>query len=193
MGKIIAIGGGEIGRPGYSVETIEIDKEIIRLTGKKHPKLLFIPTATADDEIYVKTVEKHFGKRLRCGVDNLFLVKEKSPIRQIEEKILGADIIYVVGGNTLKMLNIWKKKGVDKMIQKAYSKGIVLSGLSAGAICWFKYGNSDSKLKETGKLMKIKCLNYIGALACPHYNGEKIKETCFEINDEKNHGCGIGI
>jgi dipeptidase E len=71
MKKIVAIGGGEIGKPGYPVETTKIDKEILRLTGKKSPRLLFIPTASDDSELYFETVKKHFGKRLGCTTDVL--------------------------------------------------------------------------------------------------------------------------
>ena len=71
MKKIVAIGGGKIGQPGYPVETTKIDKEIIRLTGEKNPRLLFIPTASSDSEPYFKVVKKHFGKKLGCKTDVL--------------------------------------------------------------------------------------------------------------------------
>lgn len=174
MGKIIALGGGEIGRPGYKVETTKIDKEMIKLTAKKHPKLLFIPTASSDSEGYVEVVRKHFGKRLGCKVDVLYLIKDKPSKKEIENKILSADIIYVGGGNTLKMMMLWRKLGVDKVLEKAYRKGIVLTGLSAGSICWFKYGNSDSRkfTSNSKKLIRVKGLGFINALHCPHYDVE---------------------
>ena len=78
--QIVAVGGGEIGRPGYLVETTKIDKEIIALTGKKSPRLLFIPTASSDSESYYEVVKKHFGKRLDCKTDVLYLIKEKSDL-----------------------------------------------------------------------------------------------------------------
>ncbi|MFC1953334.1 Type 1 glutamine amidotransferase-like domain-containing protein [Chloroflexota bacterium] len=145
MGKIVAIGGGEIGRQGYPVETTGIDKEIIRLSGVVNPRLLFIPTATSDAESYVEAVHKHFGEDLGCTIDTLYLVKEKPGISEIRDKVLNANIIYVGGGNTLKMLKIWRNLGVDKILHEAYERNIVLSGLSAGAICWFRYGSSDSR------------------------------------------------
>jgi len=145
MGKIIALGGGEMGRPGTKKETISIDREIIRLTGKKHPKLLFLPTASGDALSYVEVVKKYFGDFLGCRVSSLLLLKERLPHTAIRTKILGSDIVYVGGGNTLRMMRIWRKQGVDKILQLAYKKGIVLAGLSAGAICWFRYGNSDAR------------------------------------------------
>lgn len=108
MGKIVALGGGEIGRPGYPVETAEIDLETIRLTGKKHPKLLFLPTASKDSPLYVAIVKEHFGKRLGCAVEPLLLWQERHSKRYLRDKILGADIIYVGGGNTLSMMRRWR-------------------------------------------------------------------------------------
>ena len=80
MGKIVAIGGGEIGRPGYPVETTVIDKEIIRLTGKTNPHLLFIPTASSDSTSYYEVVKKHFGDDLGCFTDVLYLIGGKKPV-----------------------------------------------------------------------------------------------------------------
>lgn len=178
MGKIIAIGGGHIGETlgekKYPITTKKIDDEIIRLSGKKNPKLLFIPTASSDSQGYVDIIRMHFGKRLRCKVDVLYLIKEKHSYEQIRKKTLSSDIIYVGGGNTLKMMNIWRKFGVDKILVEAWKKGIVLSGISAGSICWFKSGNSDSRKFTSGsnRLIRVTGLGLIDALHCPHYDSE---------------------
>lgn len=193
--KIITIGGGEIGRPGFPVETTTIDKEIIKLTGKINPKLLFIPTASSDSEGYYKTVEKHFGKKLKCKVDVLYLLKEKLSKKEIEDKILKSDIIYVGGGNTLKMMKVWKKTEVDKLLIEAYKKGIIMSGLSAGSICWFKYGNSDSKkfTDPNADLIRVKGLGIINALHCPHYNIEAYREPDLKKMMKKTAGVAIAM
>lgn len=174
MGKIVAIGGGEIGRPGYGFETLSIDKEIIKLTGKKNPKLLFIPTASSDSEGYYNVVKKYFGDKLKCDVSVLYLIKEKLSKKEIENKVMNSDIIYVGGGNTLKLMTIWRKYGLDIILKKAYKKGIVLSGVSAGSICWFSYGNSDSRkfTSNSNQLIKVTGLGFIDALHCPHYDVE---------------------
>ena len=145
MKKIVAIGGGEIGSPGYPVETTEIDKEIIRLTGKKSPRVLFIPTASSDSEGYYETARRHFGERLGCKMEVLWLIKEKPSRAEIEQKVMSSDIVYVGGGDTLKMIRIWRSYGLDGILKKAWDKGTVLSGLSSGSICWFRYGTSDSR------------------------------------------------
>ena len=175
MGKITAIGGGEIGRPGSPVETGEIDQEIVRLTKKSHPRLLFIPTASSDSESYYAAVKKHFGGDLNCQTDVLYLIKDKPGRQEIADKILNTDIVYVGGGNTQKMIRIWKQTGTDVILKQAFEKGIVLSGLSAGAICWFRWGNSDSRKfhNPSANLIKVSGLNWINALYCPHYDFEK--------------------
>lgn len=181
--KIVAIGGGEIGRPNketggfYPIQTESIDREIIRLTGKENPKLLLIPTASSDDPGYLKVVEKYFGEKLGCQTDVLCLLREKPSKAEIEKKIFGSDIVYVGGGpGTQMMIGLWKEKGLDKILREAGEKGIVLSGVSAGAICWFQYGNSDSnKLHDpkTTELITIDGLGFIPSMVCPHYNDPK--------------------
>jgi dipeptidase E len=195
MKKIIAIGGGEIGRPGFPIETTKIDKEIIKLTNKKSPRLLFLPTASGDSESYFQTVEKYFGKKLKCKVDVLYLSKTNFSKNQVRDTILSSDIIYVGGGNTLKMIKIWKKIGVDKSLKEAYEKGVILSGLSAGAICWFKYGNSDSlKMKDKkAPSIRVSGLGFIPALFCPHYNFEKYRKPELKKMMMKNSGVAIAI
>lgn len=196
MGKIIAIGGGEIGRAGYPIETTKIDKEIIKLAGKKTPNFLFIPTASNDSELYIKTVEKYFGSQLGCKVKPLCLVKNPPAVAEIKKIIFGSDIIYVGGGNTFKMLKIWRKLGVDKILEEAYKSGIVLSGLSAGAICWFSYGSSDlGKVKNSanGVYKKIKGLGFLNFTASPHHIREKGRRGALIKIMRKTSGVGLAI
>ena len=195
MGKIVAIGGGEIGRPGYPVETTEIDEEIIRLSGKSAPKFLFIPTATSDSELYCDTVRKYFGRRLGCEVDVLYLLENRPAKKELEEKVLSSDIVYVGGGDTLKMMIAWRKHGVDKILERAYRRDIVLSGLSAGAICWFRYGSSDSRrfTKPSADLIKVRGLNFINALYCPHYNSEQDRKAHLNTLMKKTPGVAVAV
>lgn len=166
---IVAIGGGEIRTRG----TAPIDREIIRLSNKKNPKLLFIPTASSDSERYWKHVQEYFGKFLKCKTDVLFLIKEQPSKQQIRQKILSADIIYVGGGNTLQMMRLWRRRGVDKLLKSAYENGTVLSGISAGAICWFDSGHSDSMSfynPRNWKYINVRGLGLMSGILCPHYN-----------------------
>ena len=195
MGKIVAIGGGEIGRPGHPVETTEIDREAIRLSGKSTPRLLFIPTASSDSELYCDTARRHFGGRLGCEVDTLCLLTNQPTKKEIEGRILSAHIIYVGGGDTLKMMTAWRKYGVDEIMAEAYRRGIVLSGVSAGAICWFRYGSSDSRRfhDPSAGLIKIRGLNFINALYCPHYNIEEDRKSHLRELMVKTAGVAVTV
>lgn len=175
MKHIVAIGGGEIGRPGYPVETTDIDKQIISLSGKTKPDVLFLPTASNDSNDYYEVFKQHYGKRLGCNVKVLNLYSK--PARTtIESALHGADIIYVGGGNTLKMMMLWRRMGIDTLLVEAYKKGTVLSGLSAGAICWFKGGLSDSRSFSGGgkvwNYINVRGLNLENLLICPHFDAE---------------------
>lgn len=195
MRKIVAIGGGEIGRPGFPIETTEIDKEIIKLSRKKSPLMLFLPTASGDSELYSSTVRKYFGEQLGCRIYVLYLLKTAFSSDQIRETILSSDIIYVGGGNTLEMIKVWRKLKIDTFLKEAYEKGVILSGLSAGAICWFKYGCSDSlKMKNLkAPLIRVSGLNFIPALCCPHYDVERQRKPSLRKMMLKNSVIAIAI
>lgn len=141
MGTIVVIGGGEL----IELETLEIDRKVVQLTQKAKPKALFIPTASSDATGYCDTFSKVYGDILGCETSHLLLVSQTYTHDEITDLITAADLIYVGGGNTRKMLEIWKNTGVDTLLKEAYSSGTVLAGLSAGSICWFEYGHSDSE------------------------------------------------
>jgi dipeptidase E len=191
--KIVAIGGGEIGRPGYEIETTEIDLEIIRLTRKKQPKLLFFPTASGDSDGYITAVRTYFADQLHCKVSALKLIGTKLTAAEIRKIILAQDIIYVGGGNTEKMIKIWKKLSVDAALREALERGIVLSGLSAGSICWFRHGNSDSRrsINPEAAMIKLRALNFIPALHAPHYDVEAARKP--ELAKMMKRTAGVAI
>lgn len=190
MGRIVAIGGGEI----RENETLEIDKEIVKLTNKENPLALFIPTASGDPEGYIETFEKVYSE-LGCKTDTLFLIDGDLSNGQIKAKILSADLIYVGGGDTERMLEIWKEKNVDEYLREAFNRGTVLSGLSAGSICWFEFGHSDSYTYRTGRqqdFFKIEGLGFVAGIHCPHYT-EESREKDFERMVAANNLIGIAI
>ena len=167
---IVAIGGGNIRTRG----TADIDRQIVRLSRKPHPRVLFIPTASSDSEMYWKHFAEYYGGFLKCKTDVLFLVREPPSAPRIERTIFSADIVYVGGGNTLYMMRVWRRLGVDRILKAAYRDGIVLAGISAGAICWFDSGHSDSMSfydPHYWNYIKVKGLGLIHAVHCPHYNG----------------------
>ena len=182
--QIIAIGGGGFGRnPGEGL----IENYILQQVDKETPSICFIPTATGDNEGYKNNFYSTFTK-LNCNPSHLDFFK-RTP--DLEELINDQDVIFVGGGNTKSMLAVWKDWKLDEILQKAYKNGVVMSGVSAGAICWFKKGVTDSWAKD---LKIMECMGFIHANCCPHYDEEpqrrpsvksflenQIMEDCFCI------------
>ncbi len=196
MGKIVAIGGGDL----RTLQTLDIDSEIVELSGKERPKALFIPTASSDSVEYWEAFDGVYGGQLGCDTDVLYMLGKRPPQARLQEAILGADVIYVGGGNTLKMMRRWRLLGVDKLLEAAYAQGAVLAGLSAGCICWFSYGHSDSmsfySADDDWSYIRVKGMGFIDAFGCPHYNGEtagKKREQDFQAMIRRHPGIGIGI
>lgn len=188
--KIIAIGGGDIRKN----DTLLIDQEIVKASGKIQPNLLFIPTASLDNNAYIATITDYFQK-LNCVVDTLCLINQAPSANEIKTKILQADIIYVGGGNTLRMMNLWRRLGVDKLLQLAQNQGKVLCGVSAGSICWFNAGNSDSrKFKNpNADYIKVAGLGFIEALHCPHFDSESVRKDSLKKMLKKYPGVAIAL
>ena len=169
--NIVAIGGGGFGR---SLGSLEIEKYIISLISKKRPKICFIPTASGDSSLYKLNFYRAFSK-LDCIVSHIDFF---SRTENLEDKVLTQDIIYVGGGNTKSMLAVWKEWNLQNILKNAYERGIVMSGVSAGAICWFDKGITDSFAKE---LSILDCLGIVDGIACPHFDEEKEREPF--VND----------
>jgi peptidase E len=159
---IVGLGGGGDTRE----QTDRLYEYILGLTGKKRPRALFIPTAAADDPDYTVSFYDRFAKRADASHLNTF----PWPPENLREVILEQDVINVSGGNTANMLAIWKVHGIDALLREAWEKGIVLCGASAGMICWFEAGVTDSFGPE---LAGMDCLGFLPGSACPHYDGEE--------------------
>ena len=175
MAPIIAIGGYKTdwSEEGCFDTPFEIDQRIVKLTGKKKPKVLFIPTALLDSPGYTKSFLRVYEGKLACSVEVLRLISEKPSYKEIAEKIRSADVIYVGGGNTLMMMNKWRRLGVDKLLIEAHQRGTVLAGVSAGAICWYEWGVSDSRQfydKNSHEYIRVRGLGLLKGLCCPHYD-----------------------
>ncbi|MGP4081306.1 Type 1 glutamine amidotransferase-like domain-containing protein [Pseudalkalibacillus sp. R45] len=166
---IIAMGGG-----GFSMEPdhLLLDEYILAQTGKNRPKICFLPTASGDADGYIERFMRSF-EALSCIPTYLSLYK---PPRSLESFVMEQDIIYVGGGNTKNLLALWKEWGLDAILYRAWKKGVVLAGLSAGSICWFEEGLTDS---FPGKISPITCLGFLRGSHCPHYDGEEARRPAF--------------
>lgn len=197
MLRVIAVGGGRMRVPsGRVAQTFAIDEVIVKAAGRRRPRVLFIPTASNDDADYCATFKRHYGDGFGCRVKTLLLYRDRPPERELRERILASDIIYVGGGNTLRMMKLWRRLGVDRHLDQARRQGTVLAGLSAGAICWFRFGNSDSrKFRDPGdmSLIRVRGLNFINALCCPHYDAESHRRPALKDMMRTNPGVAIAL
>ena len=170
MGKIVAIGGVT------PLSTLDlIDREIIELTNKKNPKILYVPTAGGDDLGYCDFFRSIYEGKFGCKVDVLFLVRETPTEDEIREKVFSSDIVYVEGGSISKLMHYFKKFNMNKVLEEAYKKEIVLAGKSAGALCWGKFyfendDTKDFKIHKFNDYIEVECIKFLDFIICPHYN-----------------------
>ena len=169
-GHIIAIGGGGFGRnPNEPI----IENYILNLSDSQKPNITFFPTASAENSDYIVNFYTAFSS-LNCNAKHISLFKNTPNLESI---IIDSDIIYIGGGNTKSMLAVFKEWGLDKLLLKAYKDGKILAGVSAGAICWFDQGITDSW--EDG-LRVLDCMGILKGVCCPHYDGEVDRKPSVE-------------
>ncbi|MGR6542563.1 Type 1 glutamine amidotransferase-like domain-containing protein [Paenibacillus tundrae] len=163
MKQIIAMGGG-----GFSMEPENplLDQYLLKQSKSNQPKVCFISTASGDSEGYIQRFYQSF-KDHHCLPSHLPLFKNTP--KDIEDFVMDKDIFYVGGGNTRNLLVLWKEWGLDQYLRRAWENGIILAGLSAGSICWFEEGVTDS---IPGELTRLECLGLLKGSNCPHYDGE---------------------
>ena len=151
-------------------------KYVVGLTKKVRPKVCYIPTAVYDDPLeIIKWYENCSTLNVVPTVLKTYV--ESDPSQQtFEEQLSDCDIIFVCGGSTLNMLAIWKAQGIDTLLRKAYDRGVILAGGSAGSVCWFTGGFTDSRPKY---LTPIDCLGFLPYSHCPHF-GNVNRKTLYE-------------
>ena len=190
MKRIVAI-GGEL----RDKTTLKIDEYIAALAkehaGEKRANALFIPTASHDFMPYYNSFHKVYTGTFDIKTDVALTVFKESDMERLREKFLKADAIYVGGGDTVFMIEHWKKTGLLPLLEDAYERGVVLAGLSAGAICWFSDIYTDSLKAEDGtRYAMFKGLNWIKGIISPHYGQRMLdfdKIVCY------NYQCAYGI
>jgi dipeptidase E len=153
---------------GGNFDTVFI-RYMATLTGKKHPKLLYLPTASADSPSGIISWFRNCAPLdVQPLVQESFIASSRQA-QSWEDVLLSVDGIVASGGNTLNQQAIWKAQGIDVILRRAWDSGIVLGGASAGSLCWFEEGTTDSRPKE---LTTVKCLGFLKGSHCPHYDRE---------------------
>ena len=154
-------------------ENTDQDVFLLESSMRRKPRVCFIPTASGDSRAYIERFYTAF-KRYSCIPAHLELFRRTE--LNLEEFIRRQDIIYVGGGNTANLLAVWRLHGLDRVLRKAYVEGTVLSGISAGAACWFESCLTDS----FGGLEALNDgLGILPGSFCPHFNTEPGRPRSF--------------
>jgi dipeptidase E len=163
---IVAMGGG-----GFSMEprNPRLDDFVLSVARRKRrPRVCFVGTASGDSDSYIRRFHEAFPPSRAAATHLTFF--ERS-VRDLRSLVMDQDVIYVGGGSSANLLAVWRLHGLDKVLRAAWHAGVVLAGISAGAICWFEDGLTDS----FG--MPYRALNdglgFVRGACCPHYDGEK--------------------
>ncbi len=191
--RILAIGGGQgKGRESLPTEKLAIDAYIVseakKIAGERRPCGLFIPTASHDCMPYYNTFHKVFTGRFGIKTDVALTVNRMIDPTKMGEKFEKADFLYIGGGNTVFMLESWKESGLLPFIREAYERGVLIAGLSAGAICWFEDIYSDSVIE--GEYAMYRGLGWLQGKISPHYNERMLD---FDEIVRYNRFCAWGI
>lgn len=168
--QIFAIGGAALPE---NLDNLLLIKYFLSLTQKKKPRVCFIGAAHGDAEAGRLRFYAGFGQ-FNCTPSHLPLFA-RTP-RELESFVLEHDAIYVGGGNTRSMLAVWREWGLDAHLRKAWQRGVVLGGASAGSICWFEQGVTDS---VAGSLTAMACLGFLSGSNCPHYDSEALRRPTY--------------
>lgn len=170
ISQIIAMGGG-----GFLMEpdNSALDRYICEATGKERPQVCFLAQASGEN---YETVANFYRAFTALDAYPSHLSFFKPHTADLAGFLLAQDAIYVGGGNTKSMLALWREWGVDSILRRAWQQGIVLAGVSAGAICWFAQGLTDS---IPGDLTGLPCLGFLPTSCSPHFDGEAERRPTF--------------
>jgi len=164
---------------GSGRHTVPFIDYMAKATGKTRPNICFIPTASGDDKDYIIRFYE-VCKQLNVIPHILEVwINSYDHKETFDEKIGRMDAIVVGGGNTLNMLAIWKAQGIDTALKKAYENGVVMGGGSAGSLCWFNGGTTDSRPAE---LSIVEGMAFMNKSHCPHYNSETSRRPLYHQN-----------
>jgi len=167
--QIVALGGAG----ATEEETRRLLAHVVGLAGKASPKVCIVPTATADDAASVLRLHGRLPEGVRASHVPFF----PWPPDELRRIVLDQDVIFVGGGNTANALAIWRVHGFDEILREAWEAGIVLTGWSAGMICWFEAGVTDSFGPQLIGMRDG--LGFLAGSACPHYDGEELRRPVY--------------
>lgn len=147
---------------------------VLEASGKPKPRACFVPTASGES---LPVIGVFYETYARFGLELDVLHFFRRTPQDLRAYLFAFDVVHVGGGNTRSMLAVWKHWGFDAVVREAWERGIVLCGSSAGSICWFEEGLTDS---VAGDLLPMEGLGFLRGSNCPHYDGEKDRRPSYQ-------------
>jgi len=178
--------GGLRPTPG---RTHPIVNYLLELAGKPRARICFLPTATGDSPATLVAMYSRFPA---SRAERTHLELFGRTVKDVRSMLLEQDIIYVGGGNTVNLLAVWRAHGVDEVMREAWENGVILTGGSAGSLCWYECGTTDSfDLFELARLDDG--LGFLPGSHCPHYDGEPQRRPFYHSLIAEGFPSGIAI
>src|SRR6476646_7416298 len=170
--QIVAFGGG-----GFSMESGNplLDDYVLSLTGARRPKVCFLPSASGDADHYIVRFYRAFGAD-RCEASHISLFRREQGPADLRAHLLKQDLIYVGGGSVVSLLGVWRAHGIDTILREAWERGVVLSGLSAGSLCWFAEAVSGFH----GAPQRVEGLGLLPFSNCVHYERSSKRRSAYQ-------------
>jgi dipeptidase E len=180
--QIVAMGGG-----GFSMEAGNplLDDYVLELTGRRRPKVCFLPTASGDADHYIVRFYRHFDGE-RCRPSHLGLFRRERGVRDVRAHVLAQDLVYVGGGCVTSMLGVWRAHGLDVVLREAWDRGVVLCGLSAGSLCWF----AEALSAYNGPPAVVRGLGFLPHSNTVHYDSEPGRREIYHRRIEEGMPAG---
>jgi dipeptidase E len=169
--QIVAFGGG-----GFSMESGNplLDEYVLGLSSEGRPRVCFLPSASGDADHYIVRFYRAFPAE-RCEASHISLFRREQGPEDLREHLLSQDLIYVGGGSVISLLGVWRAHGLDAILREAWEAGVILCGLSAGSLCWFK----DAVTGFHGSPRRVEGLGLLPFSNCVHYEPESRRRLAY--------------
>jgi peptidase E len=171
--QIVAMGGARLAPEEYDPR---LNAFVLSLARRERPRVCFVATASGDAPEYVANFYRAFAGHHDCEPSDLALFERT--VADLRSFVLGQDVVFVGGGNTVSLLAVWRAHGLDAVLREAWEEGVVLCGVSAGMNCWFEASTTDSF--DLSRLAGLRDgLGFLPGSACPHYDGEEERRPLY--------------
>lgn len=168
---------------------LALDEYVLSLVERDRPRVCYLATAAGDSDEFIQGFYDNLGPICAATHLPLFLPPFSDPAATLGDQ----DVIYVSGGSTANMLAVWRLHGIDRILRRAFEAGTILYGSSAGGLCWFESGSTDSLGFDDVPRPMSDGLGFLDGSHCPHFDSEARRATYLEMISSHSLPDGIGI